>query len=49
VTLGDRAKYCLEDKQKPIERANFKEKLAHYLAIAREEPEHLQVWFWTLA
>ena len=28
------AKYWLEDKQKPIERAKLKEKLAEYLAIA---------------
>lgn len=24
----------------------FKEKLAQYLAIAREQQERLQVWFW---
>ncbi len=40
------AKYSLEDKQNPIERAKFREKLALYLSIAREQPEHLQVWFW---
>jgi transposase len=40
------AKYDLEHKQNPIERANFKEKLAQYLSIAREQPERLQVWFW---
>ncbi|OUL23408.1 hypothetical protein BV375_26160 [Nostoc sp. 106C] len=40
------AKYDLEEKQNPIERAKFKEKLTQYLTIAREQPEHLQVWFW---
>lgn len=29
------AKYDLEDKQKPIERGKFKEKLTQYLTIAR--------------
>ncbi|MHC5897700.1 winged helix-turn-helix domain-containing protein, partial [Nostoc sp.] len=33
------AKYDLESKQNPILRAEFKEKLAQYLAIARVEPE----------
>jgi hypothetical protein len=37
------AKYDLEDKQNPIERAKFKEKLTQYLSIAREQPERLQV------
>lgn len=40
------AKYGLEDKQNPRERALFQERLAQYLSIAREQPEHLQVWFW---
>ncbi|NMF61336.1 IS630 family transposase [Brasilonema octagenarum UFV-E1] len=40
------AKYDLEDKQNPVERAKFKEKLVQYLSIAREQPERLQVWFW---
>lgn len=39
-------KYGLEDKQNPIERANFQKKLTQYLTIAREQPERLQVWFW---
>ena len=40
------AKYDLEDKQDPIERALFQERLSDYLAVAREHPELLQVWFW---
>jgi transposase len=40
------AKYDLEDKQDPIKRAEFKDKLAQYLMIAREQPERMQVWFW---
>lgn len=40
------AKYSLEDKQDKDLRKAFKEKLASYLRIAREEPERLQVWFW---
>jgi len=40
------AKYDLEDKQYPIKRAEFQDKLAQYLTIAREEPERMQVWFW---
>lgn len=40
------AKYSLEDKQNPETRAEFKEKLAKYLAITKEHPERLQVWFW---
>ncbi len=40
------AKYDLESKQKPIERAKFKEKLTQYLSIAREQPECLQIRFW---
>lgn len=40
------SKYNLEDKQNPVERAEFKEKLAQYLEIAREQPDRLQVWFW---
>ena len=39
-------KYDLKSQQKPTERANFQEKLAQYLSIARVQPEHLQVWFW---
>ena len=40
------AKYDLESKQNPIERALFKERLSKYLAIAREYPDLVQVWFW---
>jgi len=40
------AKYDLEDKQDPLIRAKFQEKLAEYLRIAREQPERMQVWFW---
>src|SRR4028118_421534 len=40
------AKYDLESKQKPIERALFQERLRDYLAVARDYPELLQVWFW---
>jgi len=40
------AKYDLESKQDPIERASFQERLSRYLAVARDYPEHLQVWFW---
>ena len=40
------AKYDLKDKQNPIMRAEFQERLAQYLAIAREQPERMQVWFW---
>ncbi|ACC84956.1 IS630-like element ISNpu2 family transposase [Nostoc punctiforme] len=43
------AKYDLEDKQNPIERAKFKEKLTQYLSIAREQPERFQVWFWDVS
>jgi len=40
------AKYDLEDKQEPIERALFQKRLSDYLAVARDYPELLQVWFW---
>ncbi len=40
------AKYDLGDKQNPIERALFQKRLNDYLAVAREYPELLQVWFW---
>ncbi len=40
------AKYSLEDKQNPEKRAEFQEKLAKYLAITKEHPERLQIWFW---
>lgn len=40
------AKYDLEEKQNPIERALFQKRLSDYLAVARDYPELLQVWFW---
>ncbi len=40
------AKYSLEDKQNPIEREVFKQKISEYLKITKESPELLQVWFW---
>lgn len=40
------AKYSLEDRQNPEKRKAFKEKLARYLAITKELPEHFQIWFW---
>ncbi len=40
------AKYDLGSKQDPIERALFQERLKDYLAVARDYPELLQVWFW---
>lgn len=40
------AKYSLEDKQNSQKRAEFKEKLAQYLALAKEKPEQVQVWYW---
>jgi hypothetical protein len=38
------AKYSLEDKQNPIEREAFKQKLSEYLKITKQSPELLQVW-----
>lgn len=40
------AKYSLEDKQNPLKRIEFNEKLFNYLAIANKEPERVQIWFW---
>lgn len=40
------AKYSLEDKQNLEKRAQFKEKLAQYLALAKEQPERVQIWYW---
>lgn len=40
------AKYSLEDKQNSQGRAEFKLKITRYLAITKENPEQLQVWFW---
>ncbi len=36
----------MEDKQNPIERALFQKRLSDYLAVAKDYPELLQVWFW---
>jgi transposase len=40
------AKYSLEDKQNPVKRIEFKQRLLKYLEIANQEPKHLQIWFW---
>ena len=40
------AKYSLDDKQNQAQRDDFRKKLDNYLALARENPNHLQVWFW---
>jgi len=40
------AKYSLEDKQNPLWRSEFKQKLRQYLELARIKPTCLQVWFW---
>ena len=40
------AKYSLEDKQNPAKRTEFTEKITRYLAITKENPDQLQVWFW---
>ncbi len=40
------AKYSLEEMQNPVHRAEFKQKLASYLKIAKKRPEYLKVWFW---
>ena len=40
------AKYSLKDKQNPVEREVFKQKLSEYLKITKQSPELLQVWFW---
>ena len=40
------AKYSLEDKQNPALIAEFKQKLLKYLEMARQQPMHLQIWFW---
>ena len=40
------AKYSLEDRQNPLVRKAFKQKLSEYLRITVESPERLQVWFW---
>lgn len=40
------AKYSLEDKQNPLKRIEFKERLLKYLAIAKEDRNRVQIWFW---
>jgi len=40
------AKYSLEERQNPVDRKEFKQKLAGYLKITKQTPERLQVWFW---
>lgn len=40
------AKYSLEDKHNPETRVEFKEKLAKYLAMTKQHPDRLQIWFW---
>ncbi|MBD2014952.1 IS630 family transposase, partial [Microcoleus sp. FACHB-53] len=40
------AKYSLEDKQNPLKRSEFKQKLAQYLDLAKIKPAQLQIWFW---
>lgn len=40
------AKYSLEDKPNKQKREVFKEKLDEDLKIAKEKPNHLQIWFW---
>ena len=40
------AKYSLDDKQNPTKRDEFRKKIENYLALARESPNQLQVWFW---
>lgn len=40
------AKYSLEDKQNPILRREFREKLSRYIEVAKIYPNLVQVWFW---
>lgn len=40
------AKYSREDKQNPLRRNEFKQKLAEYLELAKIQPAQVQVWFW---
>jgi transposase len=40
------AKYSLEDKQNPLKRSEFKQKLAQYLELAKIKQELVQIWFW---
>jgi transposase len=43
------AKYSLEDKQNPLKRSEFKQKLAQYLDLAKIKPDQLQIWFWDVS
>lgn len=40
------SKYSLEDKQNPLKRSEFKQKLTQYLELAKIKQELLQIWFW---
>jgi transposase len=40
------AKYSLEDKQNPADRKAFQQRMDHLLAITKESPQQIQVWFW---
>ncbi|WP_013334730.1 IS630 family transposase [Gloeothece verrucosa] len=40
------AKYSLEDKQNPVLREAFKEKLQEYIKISIFKPNSCQIWFW---
>ena len=40
------ANYSLDDKQNKTKRDEFRKKIENYLALARESPNQLQVWFW---
>ncbi len=39
------AKYSLEDRQNLAKRNEFKERFRKYIAIAKMNPNHLQIWF----
>lgn len=40
------AKYSLEDKQNPVLRREFTEKLSRYIKLAKTYPNYCQIWFW---
>jgi transposase len=40
------AKYSLEDKQNPVLRREFREKLNRYIEVAKTYPKYCQIWFW---
>lgn len=40
------ARYSLDEKQDPEQRAAFKQRLEVYLEISQQSPERVQVWFW---